>query len=428
MSISNVLQNYAIESGLVAAEALLSGTGEEVALMDGEQTHLHDCIVNNHAATASMNNVLGEMNNLQGGVVSLEAAVIALGEMAKQNISLRGPAVASYLRAVTASMESRGIDPHLFKDGFDKLAYSAESTGKDDYCSEAEDKTKSVIARIVGMFTAAYNAVIQFFKDLYLTYGKSAAALAECGLKLKRIAPTVYGKPTRKLPGKKFKKLGTGSADVVKCLKAMLLAEHTVATLHGEVLAQLHTAGDAMRSGKADVVKTALETISSHIPHGRTITTGTGSDLEWFAGKGDTPIDKLKTCKFSTSPVKGKLPAAVEPLSSGGIKDLATELSNISSLMLKIVKDSNKTLSDLNQTNTSMQFLAKNLSGGKATADEVDNAVQLVGMANVQLKLLHSVMPTYTSLLGDVGKEAYAFGLASARCYVKPNEVEPTAA
>lgn len=417
MSLSDILRQYAVESGELSADDdtdhTQMGAEEITVITDETQTELEEAVEEMAETVEKLENNDASAEKLVEATESLESAVRDLRALRDNNIALNGPAVGFYLARVTTCLEAREIPAQIYGAEINSLQASFESNRFEDYSTEAEEKTEGVMKRMINMLVAAYRAFVQWLKDAYQTFGKSGAAIKASGAKLKRISGKLKGTAEGELKGKSYKDLLVGgNVDAVKAMNDINAAwKDDVLKLTQGLSGALKPLSTALAAGEPGKLKAAAESAAAAIPAKKSFALPGGYTAEFAPGEGEG-MSKFSGLKFEIKRKDATAPEKVAPLSSSEISSLGTAVEQVGANMISISKSGGSAVTAFGELVSKAEAAFK--KADKATPEELEAAREVVKATKAAMTAMKGIVPKYVAHMGNAAKVAYKFGMASA--------------
>lgn len=436
--LNSCLLAYAVESGVLDASEVddHSGVGaEEITIITDEtQSALDEAISDLADDYEKLDNSNASAEKLVEAAESLESFVGQLQHMRQNGEVLAGGAAKMYLMGICSSLEARGIPTQIFEGDVLGMNASFESGALADYSFEAEEKSEGLLSRLYAMLRRAYETVVTFFKEFFLTIGKSARAVEISGKKLQRISSKLKArKDDKKIKSKPYAQLMmNGTVDPAAAVARINEVYNSdIVTLAKDMFDSVQPIVDVLANPTSAAVVEAVKSAGGKVPAAREVDLPGGSKIK-FAPGGTEGIGKLSGVQFSVVGGRygmglkdrvtgeGKPDGEVEPMTPGDISKLGGELVTTAGLMKAGVSFSQKAMDALNTGLKNADKVVK--KADKGSKEEIAAAREAIKAAQGCIKPMRAIVPTYSKFMGSVAKDAYGFAMASAARYKTDGE------
>jgi hypothetical protein len=413
--LSAALMDYAIESGEVEAEEVITPAGEEeiTVITDETQSDLEEAVAELAEEVDKVEGHEDAAEQMIEAVESLEGYVAQFQRHAEAGVVINATAAHFALQGIVASLEARRIPEQIYSTEAFALAESFEADDKEaDKGPGLLDKGKSLLTKLWNMLKAAAGAIKKAIVEFFTMMGKSAAAIKAAGEKLKEVGSKVKGTGSKKLSGSTYAALSTGgSIDPVKAMAEVNVGYKTAVVANIVKLRvvvnplvkalRTPTAGGVASAAEGINVK-SLESASAQLPGGMVahFTVGSGEGL---AALTDTTF-KIEKSKDAVA-VK-----EFDSLSGSDVVALGTALIATADLMVRAKTDADAILKQNDD------LLAAAGTAINAAKDDASSAAarDLMKTATKLLSVTKGFVPTYVRYMGATAKVAYKAGMASA--------------
>lgn len=420
---AQAMLQISIESGEVPApegEYDHSGVGaEEIPVVtDQTQTELEEAVQETADVVDKMLEHDAAAEKIVEATDSLESKLAQLRVERENGRPLAGFAVSLYNQSLAEAFEAREIPAGVFESIVVGLQESFESNQLEDYTSEAEAATESLITKLWNMLKTTAAKVWAYIEEFFKTIGKSGSSIKAGGTQIKRLAGALDGEvKTAEISGKYARLHVGGSFSPTKAVEEVTSGYESVALatfneLNGIVKPWINSFSSVQRPVSA-------ESIGKLSGKAHTLPGGYTAQLKAGAGEGGAAI---AGAKFTiTAPAKKDATEKVAPLTKSELNSLGGALEALGARLVeskkagtivsaahkKLIDDAGKKINDL--------LKKENKDGAKAASGVVKEV-------NKALEAGKTIIPAYLGFAADVGKEAYNFGKKSLGAYGKKVE------
>lgn len=413
-TLSKYLMNYAVESGEIEDPSHI-GASEFTVVTDETMTELEESVSDMADAVEKLENNDSAAEKMIEATESLECYVAQLRARRERGVALSADAGNFLIQGMAASLEARDIPAGIFSSELEGMAHSFESASVTDYSVEAEEKAEGILKRLYNMLLAAGRAAWQFIKDFVKTFGTSGKVIVASGDKLTRVAAAIKGEANGELKGKSFKLItaSSGNVDPVLSLSRLEDGYKDLQGLIENINVPVAAIRAALKEPTVAAINEAGKKASTVLPENKEISLFGG--LAFHFKKGEVEgLDRLAKATFTLAKAEVQVKDKVEPASVAVIKSIGTSLKSIGGTMIDAVKD-------INAAGNEIDGLVKGAAGAlKAEGiakEDADAAKQVMKAASSTIALISKMIPSYVKVMGEVSKNAYAFGIQSASKY-----------